>query len=872
MVSDSGKINFRLWTKFLKHTFISGIVFIFSAVVLLGIAAYVFQERIEKLFVETINQHVETQVTVEDIRLDLIRHFPRASITFIGVQAGGAGHQAGEVPLFVARRVYFKFSMWNLLAGNYTIREVSLDQASLQMKRFADGTTNFMIWKAETLPGNNPFEFNVKKVAINNVHFVYYDQQANHLIDLHVGKSNIRGQFRQLDYLLEAEGNFDAKLVLLDSAVFMRNRPAEIDIALQVLNNREFHFRKGRIRLNDNQFEVLGTMASRDDGLWFDARILGHNLQLSRLLNDLPEHFKKYVEGYRAKGQMQIDAGIEGMLNSGVNPAITATFQLSNAELQHRKTGLNLRNLQFKGAFDNGASANISTATLSLSDFHTTINNGVVRGDFSIHNFLKPRYRFSLFADADAADLVNLLRITIIERVSGRISMDLNFQGGQSERNRITGQDLLAARATGTLSHQNVSFEIKGKPLPFTGLDGAFRFSNNDLVIESFSGMAGNSDFELEGFFRNVLPYLFLEGEPIQVMASLRSNNLHLDELLKHSISGTDTTYHLRFSDRIGFNLNVRVGRLAFRKFEATNVRGNASLQNKRFFAENLHFNAMDGQVQANGFIDGTRQNFLQVGCQAVINGVDINKLFYQLGNFGQTGITDKNIFGKITSDVHFRARWTPTLQVDSESLETTANIRIEEGSLVNYEPMVALSRFLRMDDFNPVTFSTLQNQIRIKNRTIFIPEMEINSSALNLKLTGEHRFDNQIDYRVQLLLRDVLGGSNRPRQNPQEQFGTVIDDGLWRTRLFLRISGTANNPSFAYDTEGVREKIRDDLRRERETLREVLRKEFGTSQSPAGTSPAATTQQETSPPERRRRPRENTGFTIEWEETDPRP
>ncbi|HSV88801.1 MAG TPA: AsmA-like C-terminal region-containing protein, partial [Bacteroidales bacterium] len=702
-------------------------------------------------------------------------------------------------------------------------------------------------------------------------HFVYQDHLTHHLIDLAVNNTNLRGQFRLMNYLLEAKGTLKANQIMLDSAVFVRNRPVEIDILLNVLNNREFQFQKGQIRLNDNLFDVKGIIASTQNGVLFDTNVHGHKLHLGRLLNDLPENFHKYIDGYRAKGILQADAQIVGLLNQHENPAITASFQLSDAELHHRQTGINLLELQFKGTFDNGASANLSTATLSLSDFNANINNGVLRGEFSIFNFLRPKFRFYLYADADAGDLVNLFRINSIERASGRIKMDLNFHGGMSERNRITGKDLLAARATGTLNHNNVSFEIRGKPLLFSGLNGSFRFSNNDLLIEAFSGMAGSSDFNVEGFFRNVLPYLFLEGEPIQIMASLRSNNLNFDELLKHSTTGADTTYRLRFSERIGFNLNVNVGHLKFRKFEATNLRGTASLHNRRFFAEDLHFNAMDGKIKATGLIDGTRPDILKVGCHAEISGVDINKLFYQMGNFGQEGLTDRNISGKVTSDLHFSGRWTPALQVDPASIETTANIRVEQGALTNYEPLVALSRFLRLDDFNQVTFSTLENQIRIKDRTVFIPDMEINSSALNIKLAGQHHFDNQIDYRVQLLLREVLGNNNRQRRDTQEQFGTIIDDGLWRTRLFLRITGPAGNPSFAYDTEGVREKIRDDLRRERETLRDILRQEFGGSQNPAQNPPSVEPQQETRPAERRRRPRENKGFTIEWEETNPR-
>ncbi|HSV87835.1 MAG TPA: hypothetical protein VLH61_04275, partial [Bacteroidales bacterium] len=315
MQVNSGNIKYRLILKFLKHTIISGVIFILSSVILLGIAAYVFQERIEKLFVETINQNLETEVTIENINLNLIRHFPMASITFTGVDARGSGQKTVPSQLLIAHRIHFKFSLWNLIIGNYTIREVRIENASLSLKRFSDGTTNFHVWRTDTLSSNNQFEFNVKEVELHRVHFVYQDHLTHHLIDLAVNKTNLRGQFRLMNYLLEAKGTLNANQIMLDSAVFVRNRPVEIDILLNVLNNREFQFQKGQIRLNDNLFDVKGTIASTLNGVLFDTHVHGQKLHLGRLLNDLPENFHKYIDGYRAKGILQADAKIVGLLN-----------------------------------------------------------------------------------------------------------------------------------------------------------------------------------------------------------------------------------------------------------------------------------------------------------------------------------------------------------------------------------------------------------------------------------------------------------------------------------------------------------------------------------------------------------------------------
>ncbi len=103
---------------------------------------------------------------------------------------------------------------------------------------------------------------------------------------------------------------------------------------------------------------------------------------------------------------------------------------------------------------------------------------------------------------------------------------------------------------------------------------------------------------------------------------------------------------------------------------------------------------------------------------------------------------------------------------------------------------------------------------------------MEVSSSALDLQLSGKHTFDNEIDYRLQVLLSDILARDHRERRNPQEQYGEIIDDGL-QTTLFLQLSGDFNNPRFSYDHRGAREQWKESLREERDNLRQILRDEF---------------------------------------------
>jgi len=60
------------------------------------------------------------------------------------------------------------------------------------------------------------------------------------------------------------------------------------------------------------------------------------------------------------------------------------------------------------------------------------------------------------------------------------------------------------------------------------------------------------------------------------------------------------------------------------------------------------------------------------------------------------------------------------------------------------------------------VKFATLKNQIEIKDKVISFPAMDIKSSAINIQASGTHTFDNVINYRLRILLSELLSKKAR--------------------------------------------------------------------------------------------------------------
>jgi hypothetical protein len=193
---------------------------------------------------------------------------------------------------------------------------------------------------------------------------------------------------------------------------------------------------------------------------------------------------------------------------------------------------------------------------------------------------------------------------------------------------------------------------------------------------------------------------------------------------------------------------------------------------------------------------------------------------------------------------------------MDLDKLYTDADLTIENGELLNMEALKCLSRFTKLKDLDDVRFATLKNQIEIKNQAISFPKMEINSSAINITAAGKHTFSNAIDYKVKLALAQLLFDKAKNAKRENEEFGEVADDGLGRVNLWLSMTGTVDKPVIKYDSKSAFQNVKNDIKVEKQNLKQILKDEFGKKDSSTTT----------------KTPPKETKFTVNWGEEKKKP
>lgn len=871
MSSLPGKKNLPL-KSFLRIALISGGAFIALIIITLLLASLFFSDNIKNGFVKHINARITTEIMVEDISVNLLRHFPQASITFTGVtikeNLPDIITQRSKEDLLKAERIYFRFPLIDFFRKNYTITKIELKNVDAHMKILKEGA-NYLLWKNN---GNdsteNNFSFQMKSFQLSNVRYRLTNHSKGYFLDIIFQDAEIKGDFANQDYKLEASGTSQLEKLSIDDVEMIGGQKFNFDFGFDVLKNAVFTINQGRFSLDDLHFSAEGIIDNQEEPLYLDLAISGDDIRFESLLNSLPDKLAQNFTNFRSKGQLTFDAFINGHFSPVVNPFIKASFALESGEVSDRKSDTRLKEIFLEGSFENGMQRNMLSSVILINNLSAVSQSGSIKLNGKISNLYRPAVHLNLFADMNPKEWINLINVDTLENIDGDALVDIEFNGRiGSAKNESVFRKLTRGNLKGVITANNLNFNFRESPLEYRNINLTMNFNNDNVWVKNFSGNVSTTDFKVSGYFSNFLPWLYSNDEKLLMDARLKAGFMNFDELLQDASSDTDSMYRLKIPQRIVFEVNASVDSMQFRKFNARDISGTFSLSNQMFYADQISMQTMNGSISAKGYINGQNPDYLTLGSEANIEGVDVNQLFYQMGNFGQSGIEDENLEGTITANANFVSRWSPSLEIDWESLETTANVRVENGELIDYKPMLALSRYIRVSDLKRVRFSTLENQIRIKNQTIYIPDMQINSNAINIRISGEHNFNNEIQYRLQVLLSDLLARENRQNRNSNEELGYIVDDGLGRTTLFLLVTGNIDDPVFKYDRRAAQEKIKEDFIRERQNLKNALRREF-TGENfdtlPDGTLANPSERQKE---EMEMRQREEGEFIIEWDE-----
>lgn len=840
--------------KFLKY-----LSFVILLLVLAGIGAYYlakkYEPEVRSVVVGELNKHLAVPVKVGDINLSLLQRFPYASLRFSDVMVPEvkAGEASTDTLIYI-KDLYLQIGLLNFLRKKYEVSEAEINSGFFKMKFLADGSDNFHFWKTNS-DSSASAELTLKNVHVENFEFSLLT--ANNLeLSFFVEKTNAHGDFGKDVYDIESDNKIQIKSIVNEGDVMYLNEYFNGDLSLSINKIADkYSFESSSVELADQEMQLKGHYAPSADQSWL-IKIRSEEADLDKLTHLLPLSLRKTLGVYEARGETNLDL----TLSSGKDFDLNATFSELNGTFQHHE-GLGTAHIDAaKGKLE----IKNDIRSIFLDELRARIGPGKIEAWGKIIDLNAPSFDLNIKGAIDLNELKSLLNIKLLEELSGNVDVDGRLHGNlPRESSNATLELLKGIDFIGKINVKDGTFKMAGQDQKFDEIVGDIQLKDNAIVIKSADARVNENPFTISGKIENALPYISRPGQKLRIEANFSAKELNFNKILTSKTTSRDTTYHFQLPENISFDLSVAVGKLAFRKFEAQDVRGKAYYKSGLLTLNPVQFKTAEGNVNANMRLSQKSSDEFEIQSTAFLDQLNLPLLFQEFENFGQSVIQAHHLEGRADAKIDFSSVFRSDLSFEMPTVTSNIKLEVSNGKLKNLESLVAIGDYLRqnalwrslirVDDFQKklkvVAFDTLRNEISIKNRVINIPAMTIGSSALTLNISGTHTFDNAINYSLNFKLSQLL----QTGKKEQSDFGYIVDDnsGL---RLFMKMEGTVDNPKFSMDSDAARRKRKNQFEEEKNTFKGILKEEFGLFKSDTTVTGVTPKKQEKDPK-----------FSVDW-------
>ena len=787
----------------------------------LVLTVFLFKDRIIRSFIAEANKQLNTPVTIKHIDVGILRNFPNLSIVLTDVYIEDS--HPGNYPLITAKRVAFKLNPLDVYYGVFRVTGISIRESETNLKINDAGKTNYDILKPVSpgAPKSGSLSMDLKDVVLEETKVTYYDITSRQHFMFQSRNLEASISMRNDIYNIAANGEVFTEKLSIDGRSFLSEKTFNINSVLDYDDvKKNLLIKPSLLRLKKSSFVVEGNYEWKEANT-IDLKVDGKDTDIQTLLSLLPEGISVPLEQYQSKGEVYFSSRLHGAISKEELPALNIDFGFQNTTIYHAGYKSRIEQARLNGSFSSSNLKSAKRSKLILKDINGTLNKEPFTANFTMREFDNPEVEASFSGNIDAAALYGFFPVDQIANVEGNLLADISFRGRiELLKNKATAQKV---STQGTVELRNINLKYGKDKVPLTNLKGSLQFSNNDLALSNVSAKFGNSDFLFNGFFKNVITFLLFDNQPVGIETDLKSDFLDLNQLLKIGYGSggeqAEEEYQFDISKNVYLNFNCDVRRLAYKRFTGQEIKGDLLVKNKVAVSRRLSLNTMGGFLTLSGIVDSNNPKAIDVMCTSRLNGIHLDSVFYVFENFDQNFIEDRHLKGQVTADVNFEMTLNQNLRLYPETLLADISTVIRNGELNNFEPMKKLNRFLDDEGLSRLRFSDLRNDIHIERKTISIPQMDIRSNVTDIRISGTHTFDQQIDYHLITPLRGR-------KKFTDQQAGSALDtEGNGQSKLYLKITGTTDDYRVGFDTDAIKKKIVTDIRQEFRDIKDGFRK-----------------------------------------------
>jgi hypothetical protein len=764
-------------TKFFRWIFYF-IASIALALVVLFSVAYWNRDVILKRITAQLNKGINGEFKIQKLDFTLLNDFPNFSLTLKNVSLRGPRFDVYRHNFLVANKIFVDINLYQLLKKTINVRSLKVESADVFIFKGKDGYANWNLFKKDSVSTadssaqtENPFLLSVRNMEFKDVHVVYSDSLKNKSYSFWF--IHTRHEVKATDSTYETHVNgkihFDSLVFKKGNGSFLTNKSGRGDFYVNINRlTKRLTIAPSSLLVTKARIHFSGFFQMEPEG-GFGLKLETEKINLEDGISLLDNHLRKSLRRFRVDQPIDVSVSLKGKMIPFNRPAVDVQFGSSNASVNFNK--LHFRKLSFTGTFTNHADTtkvfDNANSQIAISTFEGIMNSFPVKGSATVSELQNPFLKLDVLTEMKLADLNNHIDSVRFGFGAGTISTRIKYEGRLSEY-VDSARTTYEGKLKGITYVKDGEFHYNPRKLKLKRINAVFEFDKDRLKIDSVAFHLNESPVLIKGVAQNFVPFFIQPKNKGYFKVEVYSPRLDLTPFSEKR-AGYKTNRQKRqekkqvsdlmdgIFEKLEFDLNVKADELILRKFKATNVSGKITLSHQALEAKPVTMNVAGGTMNVNFRLSDLSKNINPMVVSAKVNNARIKDFFINFDNFNQKTISHHNLAGTISANAKFNAKMDDNLKILAPSMKGDIEVKIKNGHLIDFEPMLNMSNFLfKKRDFTDIEFAEIDSHFFLAGSDMDISRMEIESSVLSFFVHGRYSFTDSTSLSVQLPLSNL--------------------------------------------------------------------------------------------------------------------
>lgn len=756
----------RRWPRILLRIAIA--IFVMVAILYAGVSWYASSH--EKRIIATITENLKDQVSgklqIEGISISLLRDFPQVSIVLNDVMLSDSLYEQHKRPVLKLDEVRVEVSPFSLLSGKLRIRKFHLVDGLVDVFVDSSGYSNMPALFLKESPKVSHSEV-LPKIEITDVALSYKDENKRKFFKVDIDgltarfaeRKNERRIIVQVVAKVE-ECNFNTA-----KGSFLKNKT----LSGRIQMNYSFRDKKLSILRNTTKIDKVpmqwrGYFMLGEDPVRFNLELNGQHVMLHDVVSMLTPAISSNFSFIKVHKPVDLSAVIKGKMQYRDTPDVLVNWVVKNNDMMTPFGKMD--KIGFGGYYSNcvkkGGGHTDHNAIIVLKDVKANwllipFNSDSIK----VYDLKQPYLECNVNAEFPARLLNPIIGGESFLLDKGMVKLDVNYKGNVKHRANIVPS------FNGYVSLENVSMKYLPRNLVLKKCNALLQFKGTDIIMKNVLAQTNKSTIVMNGVATDFFNQFNDSPDSINIKWNVKSDYINFKDFSAFLQPRKRKNSPIKNSSKLArkldkvldvstVDLTIRVNKLDYRRFTAEDISADIRLESKQTDLKQIVLSQSGGKIAVSGNLKQQDTVTNKFSITAQVKDVNVQQLFYSFENFGLKALSSENIRGTFSANVNAGGLLQAKGKIVPNSMTGIMDFELKDGALVHFKPLEKVGKIVfKKRNLANVTFKNINNTLTIDKSRLIISPMLIESSALNMKVSGIYGFDEGTDISLEIPMRN---------------------------------------------------------------------------------------------------------------------